>query len=111
MLQDKDIMIRFNVRVRELDRQYEKFNNQDFDNGVYHKYAYNQGKKKEGEDDLKEEVIEKDEVSNQNLVRDNKKRKKQEELNYLNYYLKIDERIVGLVEQYGFPKPFVMKCL
>lgn len=24
---DKDIVIRFNVRVRELDRQYEKFNN------------------------------------------------------------------------------------
>lgn len=44
MLEDKDIMIRFHARVRELDRQYEKFNNQDFDNGVYHKYAYNQPK-------------------------------------------------------------------
>lgn len=41
---DKDMVIRFNARVRELDRQYEKTNNQDFDNGVYHKYAYNQGK-------------------------------------------------------------------
>ena len=27
MMEDKDVMIRFNVRVRELDRQYEKFNN------------------------------------------------------------------------------------
>jgi hypothetical protein len=51
MMEDKDVMIRFNVRVRELDRQYEKFNNQDFDNGVYHKYAYNQGKNKDGEKD------------------------------------------------------------
>ena len=62
MFIDKDMAIRFNARVRELDRQYEKFNNQDFDNGVYHKYAYNQGKageKKDGDDDdgLKEEVI------------------------------------------------------
>lgn len=44
MLIDKDMAIRFNARVREMDRQYEKLNNQDFDNGVYHKYAYNQGK-------------------------------------------------------------------
>ncbi len=66
MLIDKDMAIRFNARVRELDRQYEKFNNQDFDNGVYHKYAYNQGKgnqaaeeekKREDEEALKEEEI------------------------------------------------------
>eukprot|EP00352_Strombidinopsis_acuminata_P000113 CAMPEP_0176338876 /NCGR_PEP_ID=MMETSP0126-20121128/304_1 /TAXON_ID=141414 ORGANISM="Strombidinopsis acuminatum, Strain SPMC142" /NCGR_SAMPLE_ID=MMETSP0126 /ASSEMBLY_ACC=CAM_ASM_000229 /LENGTH=65 /DNA_ID=CAMNT_0017682107 /DNA_START=827 /DNA_END=1024 /DNA_ORIENTATION=+ len=43
-------MIRFNVRVRELDRQYEKFNNQDFDNGVYHKYAYKNAKQKAEEE-------------------------------------------------------------
>ena len=41
LMQEKDFIIRFGARVRELDRQYEKFNNQDFDNGVYHKYAYN----------------------------------------------------------------------
>jgi len=41
MIEEKDIMIRFHVRVRERDREYEKYNNQDFDNGVYHKYAYN----------------------------------------------------------------------
>lgn len=40
LMEDKDIMIRFHARVRELDRNYEKLNNQDFDNGVYHKYAY-----------------------------------------------------------------------
>ena len=40
MMEDKDLMIRFHPRVRELDRNYEKLNNQDFDNGVYHKYAY-----------------------------------------------------------------------
>ena len=69
--------IRFNARVRELDRQYEKFNNQDFDNGVYHKYAYNQGKgnaeeekrREDEEEGLKEEVISQEDVKNQNLVR------------------------------------------
>lgn len=40
MMEDKDHMIRFHPRVRELDRNFEKLNNQDFDNGVYHKYAY-----------------------------------------------------------------------
>ena len=40
LMEDKDIILRFGIRVRELDRAYEKFNNQDFDNGVYHKYAY-----------------------------------------------------------------------
>ena len=39
-MEDKDRMIRFGIRVREIDRAYEKYNNQDFDNGVYHKFAY-----------------------------------------------------------------------
>ena len=39
-MEDKDVMIRFGLKVREIDRAYEKYNNQDFDNGVYHKFAY-----------------------------------------------------------------------
>ena len=51
-MEDKDQLIRFNIHCRELDRAYEKFNNQDFDNGVYHKFAYKAHavKKKEGEE-------------------------------------------------------------
>jgi len=58
-MEDKDMILRFHQRVRELDRNYEKLNNQDFDNGVYHKYAYKQKGKKDDDkkDDLKEEVI------------------------------------------------------
>ncbi len=116
MLIDKDMAIRFNARVRELDRQYEKFNNQDFDNGVYHKYAYNQGKnkedeeakKREAEDALKEENIDKDDVLNKNLVRN---RRQKPDVNYQNYYMRIDENILEEVEDYGFPKQFVLKCL
>lgn len=40
MMEDKDFMIHFHHRCRELDRNYEKQNNLDFDNGVYHKFAY-----------------------------------------------------------------------
>lgn len=75
------MMIRFHPRVRELDRNYEKLNNQDFDNGVYHKYAYKQKAKqegaKEGEKDgqgkgkdegPKEESIKQSDVQMNNLV-------------------------------------------
>jgi len=81
LMEDKDVMIRFHPRVRELDRNYEKLNNQDFDNGVYHKYAYKQKAKqdgaKEGEKDgqgkgkdegLKEESIKQSDVQMNNLV-------------------------------------------
>lgn len=42
MMEEKDFILRFNAQVREIDRKYEKHNNQDFDNGVYHKFAYKQ---------------------------------------------------------------------
>ncbi len=119
LLIDKDMAIRFNARVRELDRQYEKFNNQDFDNGVYHKYAYNQGKggqngedKKIDEDEgLKEEIISQDDVLNKNLVRKNNKKDRQDLYDEHNYYLKIDEKILHEVEDYGFPREYILKCL
>ena len=53
-MEDKDFVVRFHPRVRELDRNYEKLNNQDFDNGVYHKYAYKQKKGKQAEEQKKE---------------------------------------------------------
>ena len=56
-MEDKDQLIRFNIHCRELDRAYEKFNNQDFDNGVYHKFAYKSHaiKKKDGEEQNEQE--------------------------------------------------------
>ena len=52
LMEEKDIMIRFGIKVREIDRAYEKYNNQDFDNGVYHKFAYknNNGTTSTGKD-------------------------------------------------------------
>ena len=36
----KERIIKFGFQVRDLDRDYEKCNNQDFDTGIYHKFAY-----------------------------------------------------------------------
>ena len=102
-----------------MDRQYEKFNNQDFDNGVYHKYAYNQGKalseeeKKriEEEEGLKEEVISQEDVLNKNLVRKQRRQMKDNLADQHNYYMRVDEKIVQEVEDYGFPPPYILKCL
>ena len=62
LMMDKDIMIRFHQRVRELDRNYEKLNNQDFDNGVYHKYAYKQKNKDAKNQEEQKEALLKEEV-------------------------------------------------
>ncbi len=39
LLVPSDLM-KYSHKVREANREYEKFNNIDFDNGVYHKFAY-----------------------------------------------------------------------
>jgi len=109
-MEDKDLMMRFHPRVRELDRNYEKLNNQDFDNGVYHKYAYkqkvNQKKDDKGEaGGIKEENIQQSDVQMNNLVADNsknengatnaqtarKRRREKADINYHNYYIKISK--------------------
>ena len=48
--------------MRELDRNYEKLNNQDFDNGVYHKYAYKQKNKDAKNQEEQKEALLKEEV-------------------------------------------------
>lgn len=91
LMEDKDVMIRFHPRVRELDRNYEKLNNQDFDNGVYHKYAYKQKAKQDGgkdgdkdgqnkndkDDGLKEDSIKQSDVQMNNLVSTKEQRQQQ----------------------------------
>ena len=97
-MEDKDIMIRFHPRVRELDRNFEKLNNQDFDNGVYHKYAYKQ-KVNQKKEEVKEENIKQSDVQMNNLVADNtkdantarKRRREKADINYHNYYIKISK--------------------
>ena len=39
LLADKKVL-KYGIQTRAINREYEKFNNIDFDNGVYHKFAY-----------------------------------------------------------------------
>lgn len=96
MMEDKDFMIRFHPRVRELDRNYEKLNNQDFDNGVYHKYAYKQKVGNKNAEEVKTEEIKQSDVQMNNLVADKaetarKRRREKADINYHNYYIKISK--------------------
>ena len=101
--------------MRELDRNYEKLNNQDFDNGVYHKYAYKQKGKKgdKNEEEQKggktpnsparrdegpaEESIRHSDVQVNNLVPARggddrpKRRREPVDVNYHNYYIKLSK--------------------
>lgn len=56
---------------------------------------------------LKEEVITSDDVLNKNLVRKHHAQLVDEN----NFYLRMDENIVAEVEDYGFPRPYINKCL
>ena len=71
-------------------------------------------KRLEDEEGLKEEVISADDVLNKNLVhRGGPKTKKERHDLYdeHNYYLRIDEKILHEVEDFGFPREYVLKCL
>lgn len=46
---------------------------------------------------------------NKNLVR--KGKRVNPDINYQNYYVKTDDKITEEVETYGFPKPYILKCL
>ena len=54
---DKNLVIKFAARVRDIDRQYELNNNCELDNGVYNKFVYNspnEEKKKYGDSEDEE---------------------------------------------------------
>lgn len=62
----------------------------------------------EDEAALKEENIDAKDVENQNLVR---RKRQNPDINYQNYYMRLDEKIIDQVEDFGFPKAYIMKCI
>jgi len=56
-MKDKHNMLRFEVKVRELDRQYEMNNNGELDNGVYNKFVNNSIRNDDDGDKANEELI------------------------------------------------------
>jgi hypothetical protein len=53
----KKSVIKFEVKVRELDRQYETNNNGELDNGVYNKFVNNSIRNDDDGDKANEELI------------------------------------------------------
>ena len=56
-MEDKDRMMRFEVKVGELDRQYEINNNGELDNGVYNKFVNNSIRNDDDGDKANEELM------------------------------------------------------
>lgn len=42
--------------------------------------------------------------------KDRRKRENADE-NYQNFYLKRDEAVISMVEEFGFPRDYIVKCL
>lgn len=106
---EKDFVIRFHPRVRELDRKYEKLNNQDFDNGVYHKYAYKQKKGDKQKQAEREEGLVGD--SNPTSPVRIQMRHQNVDINYHNHYIKINQSMINDTVRLGFPADYISKCL
>ena len=127
LMEDKERVIRFGIRVREIDRAYEKFNNQDFDNGVYHKFAYkNQNKKGAGansNDGNDDDSPDKDENGGRNkpdssrkiimarMLKDDKASREMMLTPGSEKYTNISMEVVEKIEQFGFPQQVTINCI
>ena len=121
-LLDKKKLIKFSPKVKELDRQYEKNNNGEVDNGVYNDCAYsttnksNQSSQKHsglymdlfnGEDELMAGVVEKSphaneiKVTNCSSVNDGGSIKSP----------RIDQEAIEKVVRFGYPKSYVINAV
>lgn len=130
MLIKQDIM-RFEVKVRELDRQYEMNNNGELDNGVYNKFVNNSIRNDDDGDKANEELIShpstfmadsqgEDYVKQLNDVFGADRRDHGARNNALgkletmvsNYNFKIDQEIIKkMSEKLKYPRDYVIQCL
>ena len=127
-MEDKDVMIRFGIKVREIDRAYEKYNNQDFDNGVYHKFAYknNNGptspnsktesangqgddKTKDGKDGRNKETTR--QIIMARMIKDDHKMPERVMTPESQKYSSINMEVVDQVAKFGFPTKVTINCL
>lgn len=127
---DKQDVLRFDVKVRELDRQYEVNNNGELDNGVYNKFVNNSIRNDDDGDKANEELIshpstfiqqdsKDDYVKQLNAVFSADKRENADRNNTLfgkietmvsNYNFKIDKDIIErMTNKLGYPKEYVIQ--
>eukprot|EP00826_Nyctotherus_ovalis_P047903 TRINITY_DN5584_c0_g1_i4.p1 TRINITY_DN5584_c0_g1~~TRINITY_DN5584_c0_g1_i4.p1 ORF type:complete len:444 (+),score=96.81 TRINITY_DN5584_c0_g1_i4:1226-2557(+) len=116
---EKSEVIRFGAKARDADRQYEKNNNGDLDNGVYNDMVCvsrkksvsscdsincsfeNESKSEEQSFDYHYNINERHEVFGESppLVIGR------------YYHNEIDDDVIKFMESYGYPKSYVTKCL
>jgi hypothetical protein len=117
LMEEKDFVLRFGAQVREIDRKYEKLNNQDFDNGVYHKYAYKQHSKPANSNDLETlpaTVLASNKDTPANMSRIASMKSVSQSLVNLDlpsFYRKINQEMVEKVVEFGYPRDMVIKSL
>jgi hypothetical protein len=129
LMEDKRELMRFEVKVRELDRQYEMNNNGELDNGVYNKFVNNSIRNDDDGDKANEELIshpstfashaeDKDYLSQLNEVFADEKLhgdRNNTLLNNLesmvsNYNFKINQGIINLMkEKFGYPLDYIIQ--
>lgn len=125
---DKHDMFKFEVKCRELDRQYEMNNNGELDNGVYNKFVNNSIRNDDDGEKANEELISnpstfeedkntEDYLKQLNAVFLNDKREGERnhqfgriETMVSNYNFQIDQYLLKIMsERYKYPKEYVIQ--
>ena len=126
-MMEKGKGIRFSAKVRDADRQYEKNNNGDMDNGVYNKFADDGAKGKTESVDNNDSIEGSFEGADEGVVHpysglmeDDKTGSTQAlttmargnvEKEHEKKEDRIDEEIVKKMESLGYPRGYIMNCL
>eukprot|EP00826_Nyctotherus_ovalis_P026843 TRINITY_DN2093_c0_g1_i1.p1 TRINITY_DN2093_c0_g1~~TRINITY_DN2093_c0_g1_i1.p1 ORF type:complete len:720 (-),score=227.83 TRINITY_DN2093_c0_g1_i1:141-2300(-) len=106
MICSKESIIRFSMKVRDVDRQYEKNNNGDVDNGVYTKFLVNSN-----EDDLNKKESFNTESMSEDSIDTTGRLSKAKVPSFINKPMKIDEKALVRIEKLGYPREYVKKCI
>jgi len=110
-VKNKKDIIKFSGKVRDLDRQYERNNNEEVDNGVYNKFMC------ENEDD--NVSISSSEIQSiEDYITISKQPKVKRSESTLAFTTdqsvgipELDMRVLDTIEFFGYPKDYVKKCL
>eukprot|EP00826_Nyctotherus_ovalis_P065751 TRINITY_DN9673_c0_g1_i6.p1 TRINITY_DN9673_c0_g1~~TRINITY_DN9673_c0_g1_i6.p1 ORF type:complete len:221 (+),score=53.41 TRINITY_DN9673_c0_g1_i6:152-814(+) len=115
-IKQKKEIIKFSAKVRDVDRQYEKNNNGDIDNGVYNKFVCDSNE----DNNVEESSLESINVSNSSLdsLKNFAKLEHYRDVQFAdrisshaNNEVVIDKRALRKIEEFGYERGYVEKCL
>ena len=102
-LVDKVMVMKFSSKAKDIDRQYEKNNNGDIDNGIYTKFLASSSKESEGL--IADESYSETPSSSKSFIRT------EDHKETITNCLTINQSILTKMESYGYRKDYVTKCL